>query len=566
MKRKIVAMLLSFTTALGCVGMTACGGKSSTDNGGGLNRDDYGDRPRSFTFSYYAGGYGADWIEDVCDDYMRNVNQEVFIDLKRNTNNETARTNIQTGVGAYDLYRIEVDLFNMSNSLVDLTDLYDMEVYGEEGVKVKDKIDARWLDYYEEGGHWYQLPTTQLTGWNWVYNVDTLNATLGEGKWNLPKTTNEFFAFGDELYSKGVYLSAFPGADTAGGDYTRYAFELWFAQMVGLKGYTKFMSGYYMDEATGEWKFSSDGPQNVSTNSGAITEAYKIIEKLCSKAKGASATQYMHAQSAGMQFKDVDVLLYGGKYKGTKVPPIAFAYLGGWTETEVAPFVEAGTIDGNQKVLAMRMPVISAIISRTPTIPDEQTLSKVVDYVDTVLDGAPDAAKKALIANVSDADIEIIREARSMVPELICRQFAITKKAKNVDDIKDFLAYLCSDRAQEIAAAATRGISQLPYGYEPTEEDMAKHGVTISDFTKSMNKIAKSATIVDEGCLNLPYRSFFALNWYIEKASAGGTISLNMFTGQAESSATIAQSTYDKLNSTYSIVMEQFLEKYGNNW
>ena len=192
MKRKFVAMLLSCTTVLGCVGMAACK-TPTTSESGGLNRDDYGERARSFTFSYYAGGYGADWIEDVCDDYMRNVNQEVFIELKRNTNNETARTNIQTGVGAYDLYRIEVDLFHMQNSLVDLTDLYDMDVYGEEGVKVKDKIDQRWVDYYEEDGHWYQLPTTQLTGWNWVYNVDTLNATLGEGAWELPKTTNEFF-------------------------------------------------------------------------------------------------------------------------------------------------------------------------------------------------------------------------------------------------------------------------------------------------------------------------------------------------------------------------------------
>ncbi len=547
--KKLVSCLLAVVLSGVCLLCVGCK-KDKVENGEGTK---YGARERTITFCYYAGGYGTDWLDAVIDDYMLNVNTEVYIDLKRNTNNETTRTNIQTGIGTYDLYQIEVDMFNSANCLADLTDLYDTEVYGEPGVKVKDKLGDRWVDYYSENGHWYQLPQTQLTGWNWAYNKDLLDSTLGEGQYTLPRTTDEFFSFGDDLYKKGVYLTAFPGADTAGGDYSRYAYELWFAQMLGLEGYQKYMSGYYKDSQTGEWAFAESAPLQISQNATAITEAYKVAQKLATPAASASDSQYMHAQSMGMTFKDVDVMLYGGKYRGQKVAPIAFSYVGGWLETEVEPFVKAGTISGDQKVMAMKMPVISSIISRTPSINDEQTLVAVIDYVDGIVQTAP--------VGVTEEDIDIIREARNMVSELICRQFVVTKATKNIEDVKHFLSYLVSDRAQKIAAKATRGISVLPYGYTPTEEDM---GFAISDYTKSVEKIKEDSIIVDQGGLDMPYRGFFGMTWYVDATAAGGTLSQNLFTKQAEGYQSIADSTYKKINSTYLEIMEQYKIKYGN--
>lgn len=548
---KLMLFVLAAIFALGCLSMTACSDNGNEDEtGGGVDLSQYADRERSFTFCYYQGGYGTDWMYAVLEDYMKNVNTEVYIDLKRSTNNDTARTNIKTGVGTYDLYRIEVDMFKCENCLTDLSDLYEMEVYGEEGVKVKDKFGDRWVEYYKEGSSWYQMPATQCTGWNWAYNKDLIDSTLGEGNWSIPRTTNEFFALGDQLYQKGVYLTAFPGADTAGGDYSRYCYELWFAQLMGLENYEKYMSGYYLNDSN-EWTFAIDAPAQITKNSYAITEAYKIAEKLCTPASSASDTQYMHAQSMGMQFKDVDVMIYGGKYRGQQVPPIAFSYVGGWLETEVEPFVSAGTIDGEQEVRAMKMPVASSIIYKTPTIKDEAALAQVIDYVDGVTTEKPNG--------VSDDDIATIREARNMVAELICREFVVTKDAKNVSDIKHFMSYLVSDRAQKIAAKATRGISQLPYGYVPTDEDM---GFTISPYTKDVTAIANDAVIVDLGGLDMPYKAFFSMSWFVDSTAAGGTLSQNLFTKQAEGSATIADSTYRKINSTYTELMEQFKINY----
>ena len=97
----------------------------------------------------------------------------------------------------------------------------------------------------------------------------------------------------------------------------------------------------------------------------------------------------------------------------------------------------------------MKMPVISAITHRTPSIKDDATLSAVVDYVDGITAELP--------AGVTEADANIVREARNMVGELVCREFVITKNANHKDVIKDFLAYLTSDRAQRIAAQNCNG-------------------------------------------------------------------------------------------------------------
>jgi len=108
------------------------------------------------------------------------------------------------------------------------------------------------------------------------------------------------------------------------------------------------------------------------------------------------------------------------------------------------------------------------------------TLSAVVDYVDGTATELP--------AGVTEADVEIVREARNMMVELVCREWVITKDAENKEDIKDFLAYLTSDKAQMLAAKHCNGLPVLNYGYVPTEEDM---GFALSEFSESIQKLSQ---------------------------------------------------------------------------
>ena len=78
--------------------------------------------------------------------------------------------------------------------------------------------------------------------------------------------------------------------------------------------------------------------------------------------------------------------------------------------------------------------------------------------------------------------------------ELVCREFVITKNAQNKDDIKSFMAYLTSDRAQLIAAQNCNGLPVLNYGYQPTEEEL---GFVHSEFSKSVYDVLEDAVIVD---------------------------------------------------------------------
>ncbi len=539
--KKVVSLLLSIVMVLSLV---ACVNSTQT---GGIDADKYKDRSKTFTLCYYEGGFGSDWLQAVVEDYMDNVNKDVYISLKSSTDNDSARQKITSQTGTYDLYYIEVDMFDRQEVLEDLTGLMDMEVPGEAGVKVRDKIGEKWINYYTEDGKIYQMPATNFLGWNWSYNKTLLDKTLGEGKWKLPNTTEELFAIGEELFNNNVFLTTFAGNDTTGGaDYLRYCYEGWFAQMLGMENYGHYYNCEYKNGDT--YTVAKDSPRNIAENKGAIESVYKIAETLC---QGRNGVEFIHSKCESLSFLDAEFLLYQGGFKGAEEYPIAFYYNSAAGEQEMLPYIEDGIID-EQDVRMMKMPVASDIITRTPSIKDDATLSAVVDYVD--------GTASALPAGVTEADVEIIKEARNMMVELVCREWVITKDAKNKDDIQDFLAYLASDKAQQLAAKESNGLPVLNYGYVPTEEDM---GFELSEFSKSVQKLSQEAVIVDYANFDKPLGRFVGLSWYKDKTTSGGTLSENLYTKQALSSDKIYQSTLDSYSATWVDRVEQYFVQQG---
>ena len=540
--KKLVGLLLSVLMVLSLVG---CSG--NPQGGDQIDAEKYGERSKEITLCYYEGGYGSEWLAAVVDDYMMNVNTDLYIHLKSSTDNATAREKITGKTGTYDLYYIEVDMFDKQDSLEELTDLLEMEVPGESGVKVKDKIDAQWLDYYEEDGKWYQMPATNFMGWNWTYNKGLLDETLGEGNYKLPNTTDEFFALGEELFNNNVFLTTFAGNDTTGGaDYLRYCYEIWFAQMTGMEGYAHYFNCEYNNNGT--YEVAKTYPENIVENKLAIEETYRVAERLC---QGDGDTEYVHTKCESLSFLDAQFLLYKGNFKGAAEFPIAFYYNSASGEQEMAPYVADGIVE-DQDIRMMKMPVISAIINRTPSIQDDATLSAVVDYVDGVTDTAP--------AGVTEEDIAIIAEARNLKAELVCREFVITESAQHKEDIKDFLAYLVSDQAQKVAAKECNGLPILNYGYVPTEEDM---GFEFTTYVESAHEVFADAVIVDIANFDKPLGKFVGLSWYQDSTTSGGTLCTNLYTEQALSSDEIYQSTLDSFATTWADRVEQYFIQNG---
>lgn len=538
--KKIISFLLAAVMLLSFAG---CKAKKSNDPWGGA----YDNRSREFTLCYYEGGYGVEWLQAVAKDYMDNVNTEVRINFQKSTDNSTTREKIASQTDSYDLYYIEVDMFGKSGVLEDLTGLMDREVPGEAGVKVRDKIGQKWLDYYTENGKLYQMPATNMLGWNWTYNKTLLDAKFGANGYKLPNTTNEFLAMGEQLFNKDVFLTAFAGKDVTGGaDYLRYCYEVWFAQMTGMDGYDRYFSCQY--DNGGTYELAKDAPKNVEQNKNAIEKTYALVQTLCQGQKG---VEYMHKNSLSMDFVDCQYMLSQGKFKGAEEPPIAFYYNTAAAEREMAVYVEAGEIT-KQDIRAMKMPVISAIIERTPSIPDDATLSAVIDYVDGTASALPEG--------VTEADAAIIAEARNMKAELVCREFVVTKNAKNKEDIMGFLAYLTSDKAQMVAAKSCNGLPVLNYGYVPSETEL---GFQYSEFTKSVYALLDDAVVVDIAKFDKPVGKTMGMNWYLDTTVSGGTLTSNLYTKQALTADQIYQSTYNGLAGTWAERMKLYLAGGG---
>lgn len=538
------------------------------------NNDERQSRPKSFSFAYRRSGYD-EWGKEVANYYMDHVDQDVYIDCSYFENSETIRNNIISGAaGLADLYQLEVDLSGGENYLVELTDVYNSlsPDEGNTSVLIKDKIDEDVLAIYNEKSkneqgvyedHFYRMPQTLANGWNWVYNKTTLNLVLGENNWELPRTTDEMFA----LYERIVESNkAFPivmcGDGNISGEYIRYGNEIWFAQMMGKEKYDAFFDGYYFDE-NNERKFALNAPTQIENARDEINAAYNTIYRLFNQ-----DNFYVHPKSGSFDFNSVNEAIYSGyehstgrKFStegGSKtyLPP-CFAFLGTWMEKEIKDDLEAGYITKEgQEILAMRMPIISSIINRTPSIKDDATLSKVIDYVDGKLGEVPEG--------VTENDVAIIKEARSFIPELICREMAIPKTSNNVEEAKKFLKWLTTEEAQVVVSKYTGGINILPYGYSPKDEDM---GFSISNYIKSFNDIALSSTVIDEGRTSRPYAKFVNNTWFSSEKSDAASLNRNIFNGKAnlpsdDNVTYFYNKVYGNGGSTYSNLMKTFKNRY----
>lgn len=512
----------------------------------------------SFTLNYFLGGYGRQYIEALAKDYEELTG--VKVRLKQSGSNDDAKNKIMAGTGD-DMYLANTDFFGLQAYLANLNDLYEMEVYGEPGVKVKDKIDPRMLEYYKEDGGYYQVSENVMTGFNWVYNKTLLDQTFPDG-YQLPRTTDEFFEFGDKLFEKGIFLFTTALGGKAYEDYTEYAWRTFLMQMMGNEGYENFYNGYYKEGD--EWVRSLESPDPLfDANATAIEQTYEVVRRLCQPTTiSGEEVQYIHKRSSVLGFKDVDVMFYGGKINGVQLQPTAFIFTGVWLEREVLPYIEAGVVDiTEQQAMPMRAPVMSAIITRTPSIAKqtdpEQTLRDVVSYIDAGETGtAP--------AGVTAEDIAIVSEARRAVPKGIEDSILITNYSRKIDLCKDFVTYLVSDRAQKIAAQNASGIPVLPYGYEPTEEDMC---FEISAFTKEFFRLADDAVLVDMSHGNKPFAKTIGMVWYADNTRLGNdrlTKAL-FYKENPPAKNEIVASTKSQFRVGWENLIETFYEKYGED-
>ena len=460
----ITALTLVFVVSLGL--FSGCKVK---DNG---LLADYKNRPKEVRVLHNNSGFGDQWIKDVAKYYMDNVDSETYINIKNTPLDGEEGIKLSAGTQTHDVYLLSYlyDYNKADKFLVDLRDIYDGKSTGE-NVLVKDKINDEIENkiYPKSSDKIYYLPYGEgISGYKFCYNLTTVEEALGSN-YVLPRTTDELFEFGDALKAKNVFLTVAHSGD--GMDY--FSPEIWLAQAMGIENYNHALAGEYKNSQD-QWVLSEDYPHVIEDNIDAYSAMYSVVSKLTLKANG-----YIHTDSDAMDFMDAERVLAGLGY-GTNSAKVAYHYNGSYILGEMDEYLDAMAGSGKPQTMgATKVPLMSSVINRTPTIANDSVLRQVVDYVDGVTTTKP--------TGVSDADVQIVREARNISGAHIGGSIAIGKKAQNLDECKDFVRFLTTDIAQEIASNALGGLVRLPYGYNNYNE--IKDDATVPQFIKDCMKI-----------------------------------------------------------------------------
>lgn len=445
--KKILASLLSLllVTAM-CVG---CG-----------NKIDPNDTQKLEIYLYNAG-YGYKWCEDLLDAFKEeDWVKEKYPDLKINFEKDELQTRareLMTASKKVNKYEIVMGsslegILTPDAGVEDLTEsVYNSEVPGENGVLYKDKLIPSYLgsaayvgkDTQSSSNKYYQINwASGMTGL--IYNEDRLTA-LG---FAVPNTTDELVNIMQDVKALGGSNPAYKQTTSlvtyGASAYCNYLYYTWWAQYQTVEEYVNFYNGIDSDTM-------SRSPEIFRQQ--GLLKSMEVLENMMHRDNGLT---WLNPSTGREAYRETQNRLQRGDG--------LFMANGDWVDNELASFRE-GLIKVNGRadtVKMMRTPVISAIIERTPSIPDDATLSEVVKAVDNGQTGYP---------GVSDEDFAAIVAARNVVYSIGPGHNAyIPSYASGKEVAVDFLRFMATDKANEIYIRSTNGAS-LPFQYNLKEKN-----------------------------------------------------------------------------------------------
>ncbi|MBR3864124.1 MAG: hypothetical protein IKJ19_03275 [Clostridia bacterium] len=449
---------LFLSVILSCVAMF--GSLVGCKSGGGQPAIDPNDTNKLEIYVYNAG-YGYQWAEDILAAFVQEPwVQEKYpgIENKARVEHDELATHASelleasTSVNKYDIVMgsgLEGKI-GPDYNVLDLTEVvYNSQVPGE-SVLYKDKLLDSYLDsaMYRGKGDVVTAPSYYQVNWasgmtGIMYNETKLNA-LG---FEVPKTTDELLHIMNTVKNRptdSVYSQTTTFATYGASTYVNYMFYTWWAQYQTSEEYVNFYNGIDSNtESRSPAIFKQQG----------IYEALAVIEQILHKDNGIT---WVNPNKGSEVYRDTQNRVLVGN--------ALFMSNGDWVDNELKSFRE-GLIKLNghaDTVKLMSMPVISAIINKTPSITNDQMLSAVVEAID---------AGETSYAGVTAEDFAIVKEAREVVYSIGPGHNAcIPSTAVGKDPAVDFLRYMATDKAQEIYIRATNGAT-LPFEYNLKEKN-----------------------------------------------------------------------------------------------
>ena len=363
--------------------------------------------------------------------------------------------------------------------IMDLTDLMGMTALGEDKT-LEEKLNPRYKYYDTYKDKYYSI--------SWVYGACGImyNANYLSEE-NEPKTTKQFIKLVQDIAGgkiEGIPSTVKPliwsGANAAG--YMSYAMESWKAQYMGVDKYDAMIN--FCENGNYTYEYLNDD---------AVLCAYNTVKQIADPSysvKGSEGFQHTPAQQ--------DFL------RGAAV----FMPNGDWIETEMRSSAADSGITQNVKFLPT--PIVSELgvklrlAGSAATAEEHENL--LVALVTAIDDGKTDAEIKATYANLSDAQIKAVREARSVVYTLgASHRIYIPTYSKAKTACYNFVRFMASDEGIKIFRKYAGSHSPFEYTVQPENEEL-------TGFQKSQDKVLKNCSLIYATITKSPIRAYNTIN------------------------------------------------------
>lgn len=453
LKNKLIALALSASLLGSTAALASCGGKkkkvSDTDQ----------------TLEVFAtnAGYGIQWLVNLLyafkeEDWVKEKYPNLEIPglengLADNIDSITIPADkVASGAGA-NTADIVISCqpanvqYNAKDSagngyFEELSSVYDSEVPGENGVKVKDKMDDvvynQLLVTKSDGtSGYYAMPWIRGTT-GFFYNKTRLESIVGKD-YEVPRTTDEFISLAAVVDAEVKKKNKSDGAFVLDNVYLGGIPIIWWAQYEGYENYSKYWECKVYSEDIDDYIYSAD----IFKQQGRLKALEATQKLLGSKNNG----DYVALTSHTDDFMQKQSFLVWGE-RGV------FTNNGDWFLNEMSPYLkESQTID------MLRMPVISALVDKLTSVKTDAQLSLVVSYVDEdkTYEEAKAAYSTAGHGDLTQADYDKVFDARYMINRMSGHEIFIPSYANGKEVAKDFLRFMATDKAIRILTETGKG-------------------------------------------------------------------------------------------------------------